>query len=47
MNVPGVLGGNWAWRFSWDMVGSEPGRVLGLITAASGRADVGLMQLPA
>ena len=35
MNVPGVLGGNWAWRFSWDMVGREPGRVLGLITAAS------------
>lgn len=47
MNVPGVLGGNWAWRFSWDMVGPEPARVLGLITAASGRADVGLMQLPA
>ena len=47
MNVPGVLGGNWSWRFSWDMVGSEPGRVLGLITAASGRADVDKLGLPA
>jgi 4-alpha-glucanotransferase len=38
MNTPGTLGGsNWTWRFSWDMVGPEPGRVLGLITAASGR----------
>jgi 4-alpha-glucanotransferase len=38
MNTPGTLGPpNWAWRFDWSMVGSEPGRVLGLITAASGR----------
>ena len=38
MNLPGTLGGgNWTWRFSWDMVGAEPGRVLGLMTAASGR----------
>jgi 4-alpha-glucanotransferase len=38
MNTPGTSGGdNWTWRFDWPMVGSEPGRVLGLITAASGR----------
>jgi 4-alpha-glucanotransferase len=38
MNTPGTLGGaNWAWRFDWPMVGPEPGRVLGLLTAASGR----------
>ncbi len=38
MNVPGTMGDhNWSWRFSWDMLGSEPGRVLGLITQASGR----------
>lgn len=37
MNIPGILGGNWGWRFSWGMVGTEPTRVLGVITAASGR----------
>ena len=38
MNTPGTLGGdNWTWRFDWAMVGPEPGRVLGLLTAASGR----------
>jgi 4-alpha-glucanotransferase len=38
MNTPGTLGGsNWTWRFDWPMVGPEPGRVLGLLTAASGR----------
>ena len=47
MNIPGVLGGNWGWRFSWGMVGSEPARVLGLISAASGRAPIELLQLPA
>lgn len=46
MNVPGVLGGNWAWRFTWDMLGTEPARVLGLITAASGRAPIALLGLP-
>ncbi len=46
MNVPGILGGNWAWRLRWDMVSGEHTRVLGLITAASGRADVSLMHLP-
>jgi len=39
MNLPGTVGGgNWAWRFSWDALGSEPGSVLGLISVASGRA---------
>ncbi|MDN3921951.1 4-alpha-glucanotransferase [Roseateles violae] len=47
MNVPGVLGGNWSWRFAWDMIGAEPGRVLGLITAASGRGPFELLRLPA
>ncbi|MBH9551766.1 4-alpha-glucanotransferase [Inhella gelatinilytica] len=48
MNTPGTLGGgNWAWRFTWDQVGSEPGRVLGLITAASGRGPFDRMKLPA
>jgi 4-alpha-glucanotransferase len=47
MNVPGVLGGNWGWRFNWDMAGHEPARVLGLISAASGRAPIELLQLPA
>lgn len=47
MNIPGILGGNWGWRFTWDMVGTEPGRVLALISAASGRAPIGLARLPA
>ncbi len=47
MNIPGTLGGNnWAWRFSWDMLGPEPARVLGLITAASGRGPFALLRLP-
>jgi len=46
MNVPGVLGGNWGWRFTWDMLGAEPARVLGLISAASGRAPLALLHLP-
>ena len=44
MNTPGTLGGpNWTWRFRWDMVGPEPGRVLGLLTAASGRGPFRLL----
>ncbi len=40
MNTPGTMGdANWTWRLRWDMLGSEPGRVLGLIAAASGRCD--------
>lgn len=47
MNVPGVLGGNWGWRFDWGMLGPEPARVLGLITAAAGRGPFDRLQLPA
>jgi 4-alpha-glucanotransferase len=44
MNTPGTMGGpNWTWRFRWDQVGPEPGRVLGLVTAASGRGNFGLL----
>jgi 4-alpha-glucanotransferase len=47
MNLPGTLGGsNWTWRFEWSMLGSEPTRVLGLITAASGRGPFSLLGLP-
>ena len=47
MNIPGTLGDpNWTWRFTWDMVGPEPGRVLGLITAASGRGPIAPLNLP-
>jgi 4-alpha-glucanotransferase len=46
MNLPGTLGGsNWTWRFDWSMLGSEPTRVLGLITAASGRGPFALLGL--
>jgi 4-alpha-glucanotransferase len=48
MNTPGTLGGgNWTWRFSWDDVGSEPGRVLGMLTAASGRGPFDRLGIPA
>jgi 4-alpha-glucanotransferase len=44
MNIPGTLGPhNWTWRFDWPMVQPEHARVLGLITAASGRGDFSLM----
>jgi 4-alpha-glucanotransferase len=47
MNVPGTLGPhNWTWRFDWSWIGTEPTRVLALITAASGRAPIGLVRLP-
>jgi 4-alpha-glucanotransferase len=47
MNLPGTMGApNWCWRFDWRMVGPEPGRVLGLITAASGRGPFELLHLP-
>jgi len=45
MNVPGAASGQWTWRFDWSMVGSEPARVLGLITAASGRGPFELLKL--
>ena len=40
MNLPGTTEGNWAWRFDWDMVGPDPGRTLGRISAACGRAPM-------
>lgn len=46
MNIPGVLGGNWGWRFRWPMIDAETTRVLGLITAASGRGPFELLKLP-
>ena len=46
MNRPGSTVGNWAWRFDWSMVGTEPARVLGLISAASGRGRFELLRLP-
>lgn len=39
MNLPGTTINNWTWRFTWDRVGNESGRVLGRITAASGRGE--------
>lgn len=46
MNTPGTLGGgNWAWRFDWDMMGKEPTQALGRITAASGRGPFQLLHL--
>lgn len=46
MNLPGTADGNWSWRFDWGMVGAEPGRRLGAITAASGRGPFALLALP-
>jgi 4-alpha-glucanotransferase len=47
MNLPGSVGPeNWSWRFDWEMVGREPGRVLGLVTAASGRGPFDRLRLP-
>ncbi len=44
LNTPGTMGApNWCWRFEWSMVGPEPGRVLGLLTAASGRGRFELL----
>ena len=44
MNRPGTPTGNWSWRFDWSQVGSEPARVLGLLTAASGRGPFELLR---
>jgi 4-alpha-glucanotransferase len=45
MNLPGSLGGpNWKWRFAWEQLGSESGRVLRLISAASGRAPIEMIR---
>jgi len=44
MNTPGTMGApNWTWRFDWHQVGDEPGRVLGLIAACSGRGPFALL----
>ena len=43
MNLPGSAEDNWRWRFDWSMVGPEPARVLGVVTAASGRAPFALL----
>jgi 4-alpha-glucanotransferase len=45
MNLPGTGDGNWAWRFEWNMVGSDTARVMGVIAAGSGRARFALMGL--
>ena len=45
MNLPGVLSErNWSWRFGWALLGHEPARVLGVITAVSGRGSIGLLR---
>lgn len=47
MNTPGtVVDSNWAWRFQWNVLDHEVTRVLGLITAASGRGRFELLHLP-
>lgn len=47
MNTPGTMGeANWSWRFDWSMLDAEASRVLGLITAASGRCELDLLRLP-
>jgi 4-alpha-glucanotransferase len=43
MNTPGTPALNWTWRFDWSMVGSEPARRLGMMTAASGRGRFELL----
>ncbi|NBX96282.1 MAG: 4-alpha-glucanotransferase [Betaproteobacteria bacterium] len=44
MNLPGSMGPhNWTWRMDWSMVNEEARRVLGLITAASGRGPFSLL----
>jgi 4-alpha-glucanotransferase len=46
MNLPGTVVNNWVWRFEWNMVDGEAARVLGLISAASGRGPFQLLHLP-
>jgi 4-alpha-glucanotransferase len=46
MNRPGSATGNWRWRFAWSMVDAESTRVLGLVTAASGRGPFDRLALP-
>ncbi|MES2958106.1 MAG: 4-alpha-glucanotransferase [Pseudomonadota bacterium] len=45
MNLPGTLGPhNWSWRFDWPMLDDGVARVLGMITAASGRGPFSLLR---
>ena len=45
MNLPGTLSSlNWSWRFTWPMLGREAARLLGVITATSGRGPIRLLQ---
>ena len=45
MNRPGTQSSdNWSWRFEWPMLGSDVARVLGMITAASGRGPFALLR---
>ena len=37
MNMPGVSGGNWAWRFTWDQIKPETRGRLRQLTAEAGR----------
>jgi len=46
MNLPGSTQDNWCWRFEWSMINAEPARVLGQITAASGRGPFAKLHLP-
>ncbi|MDP9045265.1 MAG: 4-alpha-glucanotransferase [Pseudomonadota bacterium] len=46
MNLPGTPTGNWSWRFDWTLVGAEPGRLLGAMTAASGRGPFDKLRAP-
>jgi 4-alpha-glucanotransferase len=47
MNTPGTMNDqNWAWRFDWSMLDAEAARVLGMISAASGRGPLALLRLP-
>ena len=44
MNLPGTLGSsNWSWRFDWPMLGTEPARRLGEVSAVSGRGPIALL----
>jgi 4-alpha-glucanotransferase len=46
MNTPGTLGPhNWTWRFEWSQIDDETTRVLGLVTAASGRGPFELLRV--
>jgi 4-alpha-glucanotransferase len=46
MNRPGEAKHNWGWRFTWDMIGPEPARWLGRISAAHGRTSFERLGLP-